>query len=59
MAFFPVFGISSPLNVPGYRVIPYLTLIWMIPDCLCGLVVGVLGYRSRGPGSIPGAARFF
>jgi hypothetical protein len=27
--------------------------------CLCGLVVTVLGYRSRGPGSIPGATRFF
>jgi hypothetical protein len=23
-------------------------------DPLCGLVVGVLGYRSGGPGSIPG-----
>jgi hypothetical protein len=27
-------------------------------DRLCGLVVRVPGYRSRGPGSIPGAARF-
>jgi hypothetical protein len=26
---------------------------------LCGLVVRVPGYRSRGPGSIPGATRFF
>jgi hypothetical protein len=25
---------------------------------LCGLVVRVLGYRSRGPGSIPGTTRF-
>jgi hypothetical protein len=25
---------------------------------LCGLVVGVPGYRSRGPGSIPAATRF-
>jgi hypothetical protein len=24
------------------------------PDSLCGLVVRVLGYRSGGPGSIPG-----
>jgi hypothetical protein len=24
------------------------------PDRLCGLVVRVLGYRSGGPGSIPG-----
>jgi hypothetical protein len=28
-------------------------------DRLCGLVVRVPGYRSRGPGSIPGATRFF
>jgi hypothetical protein len=27
-------------------------------DCLCGLVVRVPGYRSRGLGSIPGATRF-
>jgi hypothetical protein len=27
-------------------------------DCLCGLVVTFPGYRSRGPGSIPGATRF-
>jgi hypothetical protein len=25
----------------------------------CGLVVRVPGYGSRGPGSIPGATRFF
>jgi hypothetical protein len=28
-------------------------------DRLCGLVVKVPGYRYRGPGSIPGATRFF
>jgi hypothetical protein len=28
------------------------------PDRLCGLVVRVLGYRSRGPSSIPGTTRF-
>jgi hypothetical protein len=27
-------------------------------DRLCGLVVGVHGYRSSGPGTIPGATRF-
>jgi hypothetical protein len=27
-------------------------------DRLCGLVVGVPGYRSWGPGLIPGATRF-
>jgi hypothetical protein len=26
-------------------------------DCLCGLVVRVLGYRSGGPVSIPGTTR--
>jgi hypothetical protein len=29
-----------------------------ILDRLCGLVVRVHGYRSRGPGSVPGATRF-
>jgi hypothetical protein len=28
-------------------------------DRLCGLVVKVLGYRFRGPSSIPGATKFF
>jgi hypothetical protein len=28
-------------------------------DRLCGLMVRVPGYRSRGPGSISGATRFF
>jgi hypothetical protein len=27
-------------------------------DRLCGLVVRLPGYRSRGPGSIPGATKF-
>jgi hypothetical protein len=27
-------------------------------DRLCGQVVRVPGYRSRGPGSVPGATRF-
>jgi hypothetical protein len=29
-----------------------------IRDCLCGLVVRVPGYRSRGPGSISCGTRF-
>jgi hypothetical protein len=28
-------------------------------DRLCGLVVRVLGYRSGGPGSIPGTTRYY
>jgi hypothetical protein len=31
---------------------------YTLQDCLCGLVVSVLGYRSRGPGLIPSATRF-
>jgi hypothetical protein len=27
-------------------------------DCLCGLVIRIPGYRSKGPGSIPGTTRF-
>jgi hypothetical protein len=30
-----------------------------MPDRLCGLVVRVPGYRSRGPCSIPGTTRFY
>jgi hypothetical protein len=30
----------------------------MCVDHLCGLVVRVPGYRSRGPGLIPGATEF-
>jgi hypothetical protein len=35
-----------------------LFLLWYIlHDRLCGLVIRVLGYRSGGPGSIPGTTR--
>jgi hypothetical protein len=34
------------------------TAFWNIKPCLCGLVVRVPGYRSRGPDSIPNATRF-
>jgi hypothetical protein len=33
-------------------------VIIVIIDRHCGLVVRVLGYRSGGPGSIPGTTRF-
>jgi hypothetical protein len=33
----------------------YENKVW---DHLCDLVVRVLGYRSRGPGSIPATTRF-
>jgi hypothetical protein len=35
----------------------YLRTVSVISDRLCGLVVRVLGYRSGGPGSIPGTTR--
>jgi hypothetical protein len=35
-----------------------LTIVCHPPDRLCGLVIRVPDYRSRGPGSIPGATRF-
>jgi hypothetical protein len=28
-----------------------------VGECLCGIMVRVLGYRSGGPGSIPGTTR--
>jgi hypothetical protein len=31
--------------------------MYISPDRLCGLVVSVLGYRSGGPGSIPGTTK--
>jgi hypothetical protein len=40
------------------RVYTKLIIIMESKDRLCGLVVRVLGYRSGGPGSIPGTARF-
>jgi hypothetical protein len=33
--------------------------LWEELTAPCGLVVRVPGYRSRGPGSIPCASRFF
>jgi hypothetical protein len=36
---------------------PVISLRYMNLDRLCGLVVRVLGYRSGGPGSIPGTTR--
>jgi hypothetical protein len=32
-------------------------MVYDTKDRLCGLVVRVLGYRSGGPGSIPGTTR--
>jgi hypothetical protein len=37
--------------------VSYVGPIHQVDDRLCGLVVRVLGYSSRRPGSIPGATR--
>jgi hypothetical protein len=41
-------------HLTGYAKLKY---IYIYIDRLCGLVVRVLGYRSGGPGSIPGTNR--
>jgi hypothetical protein len=42
----------------GTQLINVIIYIQLLSDRLCGLVVRVPGYRSRGPGSIPRATRF-
>jgi hypothetical protein len=41
------------------RIKPLIGACSKLCERLCGLVVRVPGYRSRGPGSIPGPSRFF
>jgi hypothetical protein len=36
---------------------PNFEMVSPVEDRLCGLVVRVLGYRSGGPGSIPGTTK--
>jgi hypothetical protein len=43
-------------STTAFSLLIYL-LYGVLPDRLCGLVVRVLGYRSGGPGSIPGNTR--
>jgi hypothetical protein len=51
--------IASPkLGVTFLNMLLILRREVVTRDRLCGLVVRVPGYRSRGPGSIPGATRF-
>jgi hypothetical protein len=48
-------------QVEAYLYFPYIFIVLCLirhTDSLCGLVMRVPGYRSRGPGSIPGATRF-
>jgi hypothetical protein len=54
---------SAPLGVLDTTVppqVPVFSISFIYPrnDCICGQVVRVLGYRSGGPGSIPGTSRF-
>jgi hypothetical protein len=35
----------------------YIYIYILLQDRLCGLVVRVLGYRTGGPGSIPGTTK--
>jgi hypothetical protein len=46
-------NVSKADDVLAYIKTPYRSDL----DRLCGLVARVLGYRSRGPGSIPGTTR--
>jgi hypothetical protein len=48
----------AKFTVPEEIINIYLNCKWVFNDRLCGLVVRVPGYRSRGPGLIPGATRF-
>jgi hypothetical protein len=53
---------ATKRKVPGSsheEAIDFFLIYLILPaDPLCGLVVRVPGYRSRGHGSIPGSARF-
>jgi hypothetical protein len=53
---------SEAISVTGrggliITIIIIIKTIKILVDRLCGLVVRVLGYRSGGPGSIPGTTR--
>jgi hypothetical protein len=50
----PIVFIKKKLNVTYWTEFNYGLFIW---ERLCGLVVRVVGYRSGGPGSIPGTTR--
>jgi hypothetical protein len=44
-------------KIINIRIFKIIILPVVFCDRLCGLVVRVLGYRSGGPGSIPGTTR--
>jgi hypothetical protein len=53
--------LSGVPDVKGFCYVKYVgeAIYGLVPEqeSLCGLVVRVLGYRSGGPGSIPGTTR--
>jgi hypothetical protein len=54
----PTYGQSYLLYLNSSVQVPdKFNIVAKVLDRLCGLVVGVLGYRSRGPVSIPGTTR--
>jgi hypothetical protein len=48
----------SYINIPSSKTYRSYLYVGMFGDSLCGLAVRVPDYRSRGPGSIPGATKF-
>jgi hypothetical protein len=60
--------VLETIGEPSSTIVPLFTELFsmgsisvkcdLVTDRLCFLVVRVPGYRSRGPGSIPGATRF-
>jgi hypothetical protein len=50
-------GISELVKTSNLNSLADLFTLLIIVDRLCGLLVRVPGYRSRGPGSIPSAIR--
>jgi hypothetical protein len=53
-----IYLIGSQMAVRLSPLLPRDIFFSVTHDRLCRLVVRVPGYRSRGPGSIPGATRF-
>jgi hypothetical protein len=51
------FGLEGDGIIQSCKVYLNKELLYKLTD-LCGLVVRVPGYRSKGPGSIPSATRF-
>jgi hypothetical protein len=49
--------VSPGDKLPKLRIPDIERQSYAMSDRLCGLVVRVLGYRSGGPGSIPGTTR--